>query len=194
MRIPAGRVLTGSWMALICLLVSVTVNVLLTVQLQRVRAASRPRPPAVPAGVLAPVVLTAHTGARSVLGYGGGKVPVLFYWFSPSCGWCGRNLPNFEALAAQSGGKYRFVPVSTASAGDLAAYAQAHHLDFPLYSVSPDSAAQYGFRGTPTTLLVSPQGVAIEHWVGAYTGRALVNLEKVLGVNLPGVARSEMHR
>lgn len=194
MKIPVGRLLTGGGIALVCLFVSVTVNILLTVQLQRVRAAPRSRLAALPAGVLPEVELTAHTGARSVFEYGQGKLPVLFYWFSPSCGWCGRNLPNFEALAAQSGGKYRFLPVSTASRDDLAAYALAHHLSFPLYSVSAESAARYGFRGTPTTLLVSPQGVAVEHWVGAYTGGALAKVERVLGVNLPGVARPETHR
>ncbi len=47
------------------------------------------------------------------------------------------NLPNVEALALQSGGRYRFLPGSDASPAELARYVKSHQLGFPLYTISP---------------------------------------------------------
>src|SRR5262249_6626125 len=114
------------------------------------------------------------------------KLPTLLYWFSPTCGWCKVNLPNFEALAAQAQGRYRFVPVSTASTTELTAYSSSKLIRFPLYSITPTSKRQYRLLGTPTTLLISPRGVVTKKWIGAYNPKEVVDLERTLSVKLPG--------
>ena len=41
------------------------------------------------------------------------KLPVLLYYFSPSCTWCKRNWNNLKALAVAAHGRYRLVAIST---------------------------------------------------------------------------------
>lgn len=115
-------------------------------------------------------------------------LPVVLYWFSPECGWCEANFANFQALAAQSAGKYRLIPVSSASLGDLGSYERRHGLRIPLYHVSADSSRQYRFRGTPETVLLSAKGSLVKRWNGAYSPHTLADVESALGVNLPGMA------
>ncbi|HSC07941.1 MAG TPA: hypothetical protein VLD59_14040 [Steroidobacteraceae bacterium] len=83
------------------LLVSVCVNVL---QAARINTLLETRAaPLAPLGALAPVLDGVTTsGVRSRVAFDDGK-PAVIYYFSSACGWCERNWPNVEALAAASG-------------------------------------------------------------------------------------------
>jgi peroxiredoxin len=175
--------------ALACLTISVGVNVLTTYQLSRVPVRSRATGPLVGQRVR-PITLVSDTAERVDVRFSEGPLPTLFYWFSPTCGWCELNLPNFQALATQAKGKYRFIPVATASPGELARYAERHNITFHLYSMSDLQSQQYHFRGTPNSLLVSSNGTVVGDWYGAYGPAALVDVEKALGVTLPGIAQN----
>jgi len=137
-----------------------------------------------------PVTLTANTGEHAAIEFGYGAVPTLFYWFSPTCGWCELNLPNFEALAAQARGRYRLVAVADASPADLANYREKHRFNFPLYTITARQIGLYHFRGTPTSVLVSSRGIVLKVWAGAYLPTTLVDIERTLAVTLPGVSPS----
>jgi hypothetical protein len=125
-----------------------------------------------------------------VLTFDHGDLPVLLYWFSPRCSWCEVNFANFQGLAAQSVGRYKFVPISTASLTDLHAYVNSKGIQYPVYNISTGAANDYRLQGTPDTLLLSPRGVMIRHWPGAYMPSRLTEVESVLAINLPGFART----
>jgi hypothetical protein len=174
-------------LALICLAISVSVNAVTAFQLSHVRG--QPRATGAAVGEQVPrLTLVSNRAEHVEIQFSKEQLPTLFYWFSPTCGWCELNLPNFEALAAQANGRYRFLPVADASPADLAVYAEKYSLTFPLYSMSGVQSQRYHFRGTPSSLLVSANGTVLHDWYGAYRASTLVEVEKTLGVNLPGMA------
>jgi len=189
LRSPNRLGMDGGKLAILFLCMSVAVNVILTRQLSRARAEVQPE--LFPLGERAtPIAFVATNGVRSTYEFGRDSVPTFIYWFRPSCSWCEANLPYVEALARQSGGRYKFLPVSDASPAELARYLKSHRLGFPLYTISPVSVAQYRFRGTPASLLISARGVITKGWQGAYRPSTLIELEKVLGIKLPDLAAS----
>ena len=95
---------------------------------------------------------------------------------------------NFNALAAAAPGKYRFYAVSSVPLGSLRTYAQKEKINVPLYHVLSESLDSYGFEGTPSTLLVSPTGLTLARWEGAYTPSTTLDVENALSVHLPGIS------
>jgi peroxiredoxin len=187
------RSFTERNLLLLLLLVSVGVNVSLALKVRQDQAALSQKP--FPTGNIAPALsLRGVRAADESLSFGHGKLPVLLYWFSPTCGWCEANLSNFKALASQASNKYRFVPVSMASVTDLDSYARERKLGFPVYRISSSAAKQYRFQGTPDTLLVTARGSFVRRWPGAYSPSRLTEIEKALSVELPGVAKQASNR
>jgi len=178
-------------LAVIFLFASVVVNIMLTVQLHQRPVVDSDTP--TPGNSVPPIELRASVGPpRKALQYGDNQPPTFLYWFSTSCGWCEVNLPNFQALADQSVGKYRFVPVSLEPPGELAAYSEAHHLHFPLYNITAETAKEYHLTGTPLSVLISGHGVIIQRWPGAYSPSVLVDVERMLSIRLPGMSMNSV--
>lgn len=64
-------------------------------------------------GTAMPALTGADTnGVPTSLPLAGGSQPILLYVFSPSCGWCTRNIDNIKALAAGAGDSFRLLGVS----------------------------------------------------------------------------------
>jgi len=169
------------------LVLSVAINVGLAVRLNRAPLSSQRR--ALPTGGTAPsLLLRGVSSPDEVLDFRSGAMPILLYWFAPHCGWCQQNLPNLRALAAQSAGHYRLVPVSSVPVTDLVEYAQKNDFGVPVYRISQAAARDYGLEGTPDTILLSPRGALVGRWAGAYSPRLLTEIEGALKVNLPGWA------
>jgi len=165
---------------------SVALNVGLAVGLSRARTALQP--PAFLSGDVAPAIrLQSESGAITKITYGANELPTVLYWFRPSCSWCEANFDNFAALAAQAPGKYRFFAVAAASPLELGEYAQRHNIKFPLFSIDDTGAAQYRLAGTPTCLFISRNGTLTKRWIGAFAPSALLEIEKTLKVELPGI-------
>src|ERR1700682_6052509 len=165
---------------------SVALNLGLAIQLNHARAALNP--PSFLSGSLTPTIqLHREGGNETKLIYGQGTLPTLLCWFSPSCGWCEANFENFTALATQASDRYRFVAVSSATPLEIGEYSSRHHVNFPLYSIDEKTANEYRLSGTPATLLISPKGVLIKKWVGAFSPSLLVDIERVLHLKLPGL-------
>lgn len=114
------------------------------------------------------------------------KLTVL-YVFSPTCGWCRRNIENFKAMGTPTRSEYRLVPISLASAG-LSKYVEKYGLVFPVFAdpVLPQGGA-FAFSGTPETLVISPAGIVKRVWRGAFTDAVKREVEAYLGVHLPGM-------
>ncbi len=169
------------------LVVALSISVALSVQLRRARLALEPTP--FLDGNVAPTIeLVSDRGAVAKLQYGG-DLPIFLYWFSPSCSWCELNLPNFQALATQSSGKYRFYAVSTFSSTELRSYSEKFRLSIPLYNISAETARRYRLGATPTSVLISSKGTLIRRWVGAYSPGVLTSIESTLAVSMPGLSQ-----
>lgn len=137
-----------------------------------------------PGMVAAPIHATSLDGYPVTIAYG--PVPTLLYYFSPTCKWCERNWANIKALAQAAGGRYRVVGLSASP--DVARFVTDQNLAFEVYtSVAPADASAYAFHGTPHTVLVSSDGLVTRAWAGAYTSAIQSEIERALGVHLPGL-------
>ena len=125
-------------------------------------------------------------GTPQRLDYGDVKVPTVLYVFTPQCVWCARNIHNFRALIASSGPRYRIVGISL-SKDNLKQYLERENLALTVFTDLPESARiNYRFGGTPTTIVVSPEGKVLRVWMGAYSDPNRDEIERYLGVQLPG--------
>jgi hypothetical protein len=137
-----------------------------------------------------PVLKGKHLdGSEAVVEFKRSGPPTLLYLMSPSCGWCARNFANFKALVEQTKTRYRVVALSTTDA-KLREYASDKGLTALgvelVVNVPQDVLDAENLRGTPQTLLVSPDGKLVKRWQGAYT-QTQREIEITLGVHLPGL-------
>jgi len=179
-RTSSGRLTTAT---LILLVASVGLNV---VQARRLGAFTGPVGPLPPPGSIAPRLMLKSLDGRPVeINFD--EQPTILYYFSPNCGWCEKNWLNVKALVAATEGRYRFVGLSTT--GDIGAFVQEHRLSFEVYSgMSLETARQYHFGATPHTVVVNGDGQVEFALAGAYFGKALRDVERALGITLPGVS------
>jgi hypothetical protein len=89
----------------------------------------------------------------------------------------------------QTQGRYRFIAIAaTADAGIELSRLRTEGLALEvLTGLDDQTIAAYGFRGTPHTVVVSPDGRVLSSWAGAYSGAALVPVEQFFAVKLPGI-------
>jgi peroxiredoxin len=159
---------------------SVALNV---VQTQKIRGLTAQPPGAALKGArVPPLAVKTADGSDGVIAPG--DLPLVLYFFTDSCQWCERNVENLKAIESQTRGRYQLIGVSL-SQTDLRAYGARHGFSFPLY-VGPhaESLASYSIKGTPQTVVVSPEGRVMESWTGAYMGKVKESVERALGVRL----------
>jgi peroxiredoxin len=155
-------------------------------------ATSAPPPQGVPQPALAagtslpPLEVKSLTGEEQIVDYEPPQSTVL-YFFSPDCGWCGKNLANIQHLAAETAGSYRFIGVSLKSEG-LEKYLEDNDLEFPVY-YEPSAASRDAYRlmGVPQTLVVNGNGEVVKNWRGAFAEPLESEVEDFFEVELPGL-------
>lgn len=149
-----------------------------------VRKSVAPPPVSDVESTIPPLSVRTMAGDRIVLRFSSDERPTVLYFISPACIWCERNVPNIRQLAHQSVRSFRFVAVSLATLP--AGYRQGEDLGFEIVTHSnPVLLATYGVRGTPYTLVVSPQGRVLKAWPGAYGGAVRADVERFFHVQLP---------
>ncbi len=118
--------------------------------------------------------------------HGGGQKPALLFVFSPSCGWCKINLPNWQAMLDQAAGRYRVVAISI-SREKTAEFVQQHGLSRASVIVEPEprDLLAYKFQLTPQTILVDAEGTVRKNWMGAFGVKDRQDIESTLGIRLP---------
>jgi peroxiredoxin len=123
--------------------------------------------------------------ARHVkLSYAETSKPTVIYFFRPGCTWCERNASTLGSLAGQVSARYRMVGLSMSCEG-LDEFLALHPMAFPVLSnPSPANLASMRLRVTPSTIVVSPQGVVLRSWSGAYIGETKSSVEAFFGVSL----------
>lgn len=176
------------------LMASLSLNVFLGVKAQRLgsRLDEHESPEKIPVGAAAaPLRAVNVAGQPETINFGEAGKPTVVYIFSPSCGWCDRNLESIKALASLKSNSFRFLAVSLMDAS-LERYAKRHGLDIPLYkNPSPDNVRDLRLRSTPQTLVISPEGRVLQNWIGAYLGRTKKEVETFFSVRLPDVPAQE---
>lgn len=113
-------------------------------------------------------------------------LPTVLYYFSSSCRWCERNWQNVAELSRRAGGRYRVVAVTAEAEMGSFLKDRAPGLEV-LEQLSPETVQAFGFRGTPHTVVVGPDGIITHEWRGAYTDRIARQISELFGVVLPGL-------
>lgn len=171
-------------------LISIALNLLLSRQVVRLRdtIAHLKSEGRLAVGASLPPFQAFDLNGRTVtVAYSEESRPTLLYVFSPSCGWCARNLPNIRHLAATVKGEYRILGISLSNQG-LEKYIREAGIDFPvLTQASPDSLEAYKLGGTPQTLVISAQGTLLKNWIGAYADQVSEEVQQYFGTPLPGL-------
>ena len=126
-------------------------------------------------------------GSPVSISYSNDQRPTVLYVFSPSCGWCEKNLENIKILSEQKGNNFRFVGLAISNK-NLLEYVAKENWKFPVFTdPSPDTVMAYKLGGTPQTIVVSPDGKAIKNWSGAYMKNLQHDIEGYFQVSLPGI-------
>jgi len=127
------------------------------------------------------------TGVLSSMRLDSGRRTVL-YVFSPTCGWCKRNLNNIRALAQRQSTDLGFVGLSTTS-NKLKEYLSATPMPFPVYAAKGGKLPKdIDLSSTPQMMVVDPKGVVEKVWQGALQGEHQAEAEKYFHIKLPGLS------
>ena len=111
--------------------------------------------------------------------------PTVLYFYRKTCGWCTANLEGVRSLADQIHDRYRFLAVSLGD-DDPHEYVQKHGLKFPvIWQVPADFEMYYKLGGTPQMLVVSPYGMVLKNWSGAWVPERQRAIEAFFDVKLP---------
>jgi peroxiredoxin len=109
----------------------------------------------------------------------------IVYVFRPDCVWCLRNLGAMQAVA-MGARAYSFIGISTTASG-LRDYVAQHRIDYPVFVGGPEAIKRLKVLGTPTTIVISPDGHVKKAWSGAYRGEVGKQVASVFGLQLPTV-------
>lgn len=164
------------------LLTSVGLNVLLSQELRASRAVA----PALGVGTpVPPISGVSGDGAEVTVAYDT-DLPTVLYYFKTDCGWCERNWANVEALIDQTRGRYRVIGL--AASPKLPQYLTDRDGLLPVVrNVDRDTLATYKFSATPQTVVVSPEGLVVASWMGAYQQRQAEAIAEFFDVTMPGL-------
>ena len=125
-------------------------------------------------------------GNEITLNYQNDPRKAVMLIFSPSCGYCTDNMPNWQAIAQSLDRKlYRIMAVSITNEG-VKEYIGQHSLpDVPVIAdVEPKSRVSYEMNVTPQTILIDSQGKVEKVWTGVLQHDERPEVEQSLGLKL----------
>ncbi|HXT71031.1 MAG TPA: hypothetical protein VN700_14815 [Vicinamibacterales bacterium] len=142
--------------------------------------------PVAPVGLtVTPLTGVDGNGASVTIDQATSTKPTVLYVLAPTCKFCEQNLDNILALARSSANTYRFIGVMVSR--EVLPGLQDRY-PFPIIGgVEASQLKQYGFTGTPQTLVLDSAGVIQRNWLGAYRGTMQEEVERWFGVRLPGL-------
>ena len=189
-RTLANQVPSVRYLFIACLLaLSAITNILLVLKVKELRVtvtALKAEQSTVLGTHLPPLTAQDIFGQSVTIRFDETDRPTLLYVFTPACGWCKRNEDNIRSLAGQTSERLRIIGVSLSQDGLVEYVAQQFP---PVKVIKPDARTitAYKLSGTPTTILVSSQGVVLRVWKGAYNDSIQRDLEEYFHIKLPGL-------
>jgi hypothetical protein len=134
------------------------------------------------------IEVTDLDGAKVQVRWSDDPRPTVLYVFSPTCIWCARNVASITKLAAAREREYRFIGLSLSAHG-VRELVQSTGIVFPVYTNPPNPlVAALKLGSTPETLIVTPGGVVVRTFYGAYAGPVKQEVEAAFSVQIPGAA------
>jgi len=126
-------------------------------------------------------------GREQIFDWGNDNRKTLLMNFSPRCGYCRANMPNWTAiLQGIDKSAYRVVVVSSISDGAKEYIEKYKIKDVPvIVEPEPKVLINYLMHITPQTILLNPDGKIEKVWVGKFVNEQKTNIEKALNVSLP---------
>jgi peroxiredoxin len=131
-------------------------------------------------------------GKNFTLAYGHDPRKVVILVFSPRCGFCTKNMPNWKAIAQSlDRNSYRIVAVSIVTEGVKEYVDQQNLTDVPVIAeVDPKSRVSYEMTVTPQTILIDSHGKVEKLWAGLFSPDERNEVEQVLSLKLPEIKLS----
>ena len=174
------------------LLISATLNVLLSARVQQItRAAERARADtrlSVGTPLKAFTAIDPKGNSISIDPRSPDGRMTVFYVFTPPCGWCKRNVDSSNALYEQTRDRVRFVGLSL-SEQNLVDYLASNAIAYPVLTRLPSEVViDYRLGGTPQTIVVASDGRVLKNWMGAFQNSNRSEIQSFLNVQLPALA------
>lgn len=178
-----------------CCIVLLGINIALVRQNRQLKAQVSLPPPELeaPAGTSVPDLKGFDLGGKPVeVAYGKDPRKVLLLVYSPTCGFCAQNWPQWwDLMSALNRDAVRPVAVDVTSTS-TAVFLSEHRLnDFPVMNqVDPTARMRYRFQLTPQTILVDQDGKVEKVWSGVLNTAAVEELKQRTGSNKPANLRA----
>jgi len=180
---------------LFVLLVSalLVLNASLIIQNRSLRKAAGTRSAVLRPGTIVPSLSgTDIDGKDFTLSYGNDPRKVVLLVFSPRCGICTKNMPNWKAmLQSLDRNAYRVIAVSIISEGVKEYVVQQKMRDVPIIAqVDPKSRVSYEMNVTPQTMLIDSRGKVEKLWIGMLSADERNEVEQSFSLKLPEIRLS----
>ena len=135
-------------------------------------------------------------GKDFTLDYGKDPRKAVMFIFSPRCGICTKNMPNWKAISQDlDRNSYRIVAVSIVAEGVKKYINQQKLTNVPVIAeVDPKSRVSYEMNVTPITLLIDSKGKVEKVWVGQLVAAEQAEVEQALSLKLPANQISQQVR
>ena len=126
-------------------------------------------------------------GQEQIFDWGKDGRKTLLMNFSPRCGYCRENMPNWLAiLQTIDKSAYRVLLVSSISDGAKEFIDKYEIKDIPIIvEPEPKVLVNYLMYVTPQTILLNPDGKIAKIWTGAFINEQKSQIEQSLNVKLP---------
>lgn len=137
--------------------------------------------------LMAPVTGIDVSEQKQLFEWGKDNRKTLLMIFSPHCGYCQQNMPNWTAiLQGIDKSAYRVVMISSISEG-VKEYIDRYQIkDVPIIvEPEPKVLVDYQMYVTPQTILLGSDGKIERYWIGEITGEQKTHVEQSLNVILP---------
>ena len=178
-----------------CCVVLLTINIALIRQNRQLKAQVSLPPPELeaPAGMSVPDLKGFDLSGKPVeVAYGKDPRKVLLLVYSPTCGFCAQNWPQWwDLMSALNRDAVRPVAVDV-TATSTSVFLSEHRLNgFPVMNqVDPTARMRYRFQLTPQTILVDQDGKVEKVWSGVLNTAAVEELKQRTGSNKPANLRA----
>lgn len=127
-------------------------------------------------------------GDEMTISYGVDKRKTVLLVFSPGCGFCAENMPNWKRIVSSVDSRaFRIVAVSINNEG-AAEYLKTNGLvNIPaITDLAPGARVKYGLNITPETILIGSDGNIEKVWAGLFQDDDKQDINDFFGVQLTG--------